>query len=595
MKKRTVVSVVLCLFVATLAWSCSSSPEKKDGLTNGEAPPPAYLAEIPADTHYVAAALEPFPGTAFTKLLNTVSPLYDKAVANFKSYGEQGGATQDEEYKAMVAFMEMFQGKMNKEGIESLGLSMTPKFALYGIGLMPIMRMDITDQKKFETTMASFEKAINVVPQTRKLQEVEYREYVMPDEMSVLVRITGTEAIFGFTFPEVSALYLPHFTGTAKLTSSMKSTNALQELAKKHKFQNYAVGFVDLQGIANTVLEPSADLNGQMAEALDIIVRDLPNPECIGEMKSIAARFPRVVAGYDEVTAERMQYRMGLIMGDNLGAELRQVKGSIPAYGAAYSKETPASIGVGINVGEFLKMAQRHANTIRQSPYKCSALMEINQGAMQIAGQAPLIPPVIGQVQGFHGVLENIEWADPTATSGDVREFPQPPDDGAEPQNTPPPIQADPEPDAKFTGVGLLQVSDTGMLIDALKALAPQLSTVEIPADGQLRLAPEALDVPPGLKPMFIGMTKTTVGMAVGDNAKTQATSMMNAGSDGSPLAYMRIDYTTFMKLVDEPMPEANDPESVDIQPLMDMIGTVEMSLDPTESGLFVTISQNLK
>src|SRR5687767_4460127 len=123
LRTSRMVPLVGLLFVV-VACSKQSATNAADRI-----PVPALYAHVPADTPYVLGSFEPMPdfvfewaGVGYGTLLKQVRQ-------------------QPELAKLITIFEQELGGQWNRQGLESLGFSTKARFALYGLGLYPVLRM----------------------------------------------------------------------------------------------------------------------------------------------------------------------------------------------------------------------------------------------------------------------------------------------------------------------------------------------------------------------------------------------------------------------------------------------------------------------
>jgi hypothetical protein len=150
----------LCLSLVLATSAC-----KKDGVSSDQPLPselkpkpadvdtsklkaPALFASIPSDTPYVAAAFEAVPLDYYAKMKTALGPTFANAFAQFHAIEADGKPD------VLTAVMTELDGKWNAAGLESLGFSATPRFAVYGLGLAPaVLRLEVKDDKAVLATI----------------------------------------------------------------------------------------------------------------------------------------------------------------------------------------------------------------------------------------------------------------------------------------------------------------------------------------------------------------------------------------------------------------------------------------------------------
>jgi hypothetical protein len=122
------------------------------------------LKYIPADTPYVFASTEPLP----SELADKLEPVMDEMLQSYQSIlrhvldeqmvkmsAEEGGAEKMEQFRGVA---EEFLGLMSLEGIRGAGIERDSAFALYGNGLLPVLRFELSKSELFDAAVERIEK-----------------------------------------------------------------------------------------------------------------------------------------------------------------------------------------------------------------------------------------------------------------------------------------------------------------------------------------------------------------------------------------------------------------------------------------------------
>jgi len=121
------------------------------------------LKYIPADTPYVFASTEPLPPALTDKLEPTVDEIlkaYQRILRHVmaeqlvKMSTEEGSAEEAEQFRGL---MEGVLGLMSLDGIRGAGVERESAFAFYGNGLMPVLRLELSDSDLFDAAVTRIE------------------------------------------------------------------------------------------------------------------------------------------------------------------------------------------------------------------------------------------------------------------------------------------------------------------------------------------------------------------------------------------------------------------------------------------------------
>ena len=381
------------LFAATLMAGCSSTPKADSELELAQKSP--HLAAIPAETPYALASLQPMPMGEMVDMLGQLGTAMDALSGQMAATLTPQSSTPE---RFVVAYLEEFRGKWNREGLESLGFSMSPRTAVYGISWLPVFRYETKDPEAMKGLIQRIETRAGLTSTEQKIGEYSYKAYAA-DAAVFALWFHGNGLVMGFTPTSTAELYLPYLVGEKKPADNILKSRALEVLTEKYGFKPYFLGFVDIERIVQMLVAPQPGLNEDIAARLSPD-RDLSmSPVCQSEVRALAAKYPRMVMGYDEWTATQFSARGGLEMTNGLGTKLAKTRTSIPASNSTYAKDAMAAFGAGVDMGALIQVAAEMANAHRETPFQCDQLAEFNQAAEQFGAVSMMIPPVISQLQ----------------------------------------------------------------------------------------------------------------------------------------------------------------------------------------------------
>jgi hypothetical protein len=131
---RTLVCVAVSVCVAV---ACSKqTPSHADRVSV-----PPLFDHVPADSPYVMGSFE-FPPPA---IIEFGSKMYGPMLAKLKT---------DARYAELFSVLDSeLGGKWTAESLQNLGFSATPRFAIYGLGMFPVLRVEIRDEQKLLATI----------------------------------------------------------------------------------------------------------------------------------------------------------------------------------------------------------------------------------------------------------------------------------------------------------------------------------------------------------------------------------------------------------------------------------------------------------
>lgn len=166
---KSLQPTVFFLIIALIS-GCSKGPD-------ADSP----LAFAPATTPYVFANLKSIPKPVMESWLALVAP-FNQAHGELLAALRADLAELPPAVQALVPLLEVTQGKLSYAGLEEMGLRPDGLGAFYGVGLVPVLRMELGDAGKFRKLVADYEHKRGAALPVDKIEDQAYW------------RIAGTES-----------------------------------------------------------------------------------------------------------------------------------------------------------------------------------------------------------------------------------------------------------------------------------------------------------------------------------------------------------------------------------------------------------------
>ncbi|NOZ85231.1 MAG: hypothetical protein GXP49_03010 [Deltaproteobacteria bacterium] len=472
----------------------TGSAKAKADLKNILEKPLITLKSIPSDAFYVFANLAPQPKQVVNDFLKSMAPAIDKGIDQFEKMKDLpiSGVpnakikNQHAAVDLLKAFLHEFKGKYSIEGLEKLGLKMDGGFALYGLGVMPVMRFQISDKTLMAGTIQRVLKNGKVNFKKEKFQNMEYWRIDLDKDDIIAVGLTDKEAVLGLVPIKSKDKMLGLMFDSKKIKKSMADDNKLAEIARDYGFLPYSIGFVDFQAIAAALLGDSKGMSTDLLKLVEVkIPPDAQKPECKAEIKDLVSNMKRLVVGVDKLSSTNVSMRYVVETKPKLIKELKDLASSGPGFSTPKDQNNLFAFSVNMNVSKLFATIKARVQEAKAKPYKCSLLAELNKSAQSVnMSMATLIPPVVNSITGAAAVLESI-------TPG--------------PKGMP------------LGGKGYVLVGSSNplQLIMILQGMLPQLAGLQVKMGGGPVSIPAAA-LPPFLKDAKLDIQKTYVAAYVG-------------------------------------------------------------------------------
>lgn len=520
--KLPVATLAGCLLLLS---ACSKSEDTEmsravSSVSSGD----SLLAYVPADTPYFLANLESPPGAVQDKLeqhADIVLRSYQKllrAVAAEKA-AELSNDGDEDEAEGLVAIAGPLSELMTLDGLRGAGIGRDSTVVVFGNGLLPVIRVSLTDGDLFEAAMRKVEEDAGEGMETATVDGMSYR-YAGDDEGRVVIAVVGDHLVIGLVPTESSDEVLESVFGLSLPEKSIAETSILADLQKKYDFTPYYLGFVDVSNIAEVFLNVQSGANAQLLEQMEYDPAQLSD-DCKSEIRHMAGLVPRLVTGYTEIGETRFQSNSIVELRPDIAAGLSALTAPVPGLGQPQGGLL--SFGMSLNMLAAREFYSARLDAMEKDPFKCEHFSELQAGVSQ--GRQVLqqpVPPVVYDFKGFLAVVKEME--------------------GLDIANQIPPTSID---------MWLLLAMDNVQNLVAMGSMfSPELAGANLQPDGKVvPLNLPQLQATVGAA--FAAMTESVLAISVGDGMEESLPDVLEGSpSDPSPFISTEMDagrYYSFM------------------------------------------------
>lgn len=533
--------LLLALVTATAGISCSKSDDGSGRADRGTMQD-GLSQFVPADSPYVLASLAPAPEEvmdAFEPHLDNVLKAYAGvvrvAVKDAVEKSREEGMS-DEELETMLAVGDEIAGLLSLDGLRGAGIDRESTMVLYGDGLVPVVRVRLTDAALMEKTISRIEDKAGKAMQTAKIGGLEYR-FAGDDEAKVVLALSENDMIVSILPATHSDDALESVFGLTPPKQSMAESGELATIASNNGFSPYFLFLIDATRLAATFVDEQAGINSEIMALLEHDPSKISDA-CRTEIRDMAAIVPRMIAGYTELTAARNKSSFIVEMREDIAVGLSKLVA--PVQGLGVSQGELFSYGMSIDLNAAREFYSAQLDAIEADPFECEYFEDLQAGVEKgrMALQQPL-PPIAYSVKGFLAVVDAIEGMD-MATK-------QPPT----------------SIDASF----LLAVDNPQALMAMGAMFSPDLANLDLQNDGtpvELPLPP----VSPALSGAYVAMNDDSLAVALGVGAESKLADLLDSGfADTAPFMSMNMDAAAYYDFIGDAMQiaaqeQADDPDS---------------------------------
>ncbi len=490
---------------------------------------PSFFADIPVDTPYVVAAIDPLDDALRARMYRGVGAKLHKLLdAEGKLVKAQDNAEPWE--RAVAAVIDSFRGTNLDKWYDTLGFAPSPRFALYGLGIYPVFRVELVDAAKFR---AIANKAIAAAAgggiATGKLGEITYWT-AAASTMTVMLAVLDREVVIAYVPTAQLPQLLPALLATEHPQASLADSTTVPDTLKRLGFTRSLFMSIDVGRIGAAITQmPNSPIG---------------SPDCKADFGRLASYMPRITAGYRRLDAEG--YAAGFVVDTSPGiAEvLGRVRTRIPQL--PREGRPVFEVSAGVDVDALIDAVRTAVHELRNQPFKCGDLAKMSE-ALDSVGQKldePL-PAEFHGLRGFDAVLDDFTLNPPGGRGGIV-------------------------------AVG----AHIGELIGMAMGLVPGFPQLSIPNDGVPVALPVAMLGLDQLKSAHVALHDGVAAFAVGDDSEARVKKALAASPDPhAPFLVFSWDLERTLMRV----PEMSDE---DTRQSMRNMKHVEMSVDIRNGAL---------
>ncbi len=493
---------------------------------------PDLESYIPADSPYVFSMEEQMPDA----LLDKIEPVIDETLKGYQTIlrhvmAEQlvkmsEDAESDRDPQKFRALMEEVLGLMSLEGIRGAGIERDSRIAFYGNGLTPVVRIELSNVDLFNAAIARLEERAEKAMPTAKTGGTEYR-YAEFETLRLIVATIDGQAVITLTPNDYNDAQMALALGIEKPARSLARARTLRDIQKEYGFEKYITGYFDIVRLADTFVNGPQGIDRQLFEAFEYTPTEL-SAACQSEVMEMAGIAPRMVFGYDDVSASSYDALFAVELREDIAAGLATLPAAFPGLGRDFGGLL--SFGISMNPMMLREFIEARLDAMEADPYECELFSEMQNGVAK--AREALAQPVPPVVYGFRGLLANFN----SFEGFDIEE-------GTAPESLE-------NVDASM----LLAVENAEALLMMATMMSPEVAALNLMPDG----TPVEVEIPQlaefGTR-AFAAMSENALSVSFGGDAENAVGELLDADSaDPAPFVSMSMDAKQYYRLIVEAM-----------------------------------------
>jgi hypothetical protein len=472
-------------------------------------PSDAPLAFVPDDTPYVYANLEPVPA-ALTEAWSR--PLQDYWPTLFGMYEtmlrDPKLGLGDRTRRIATVLIDELKTHANWDRLREIGLKPDARVAVYGFGFVPVLRLELGDPAAFSAEVARVEQSAGAKLTVAKAGTQEYWQ-LGADTIALAIAIEGSHLVITALPPNGSDALKQTLLGVVRPQRSLAESGALEALAKQYGYSNYGTGYVDFVRLVERLGKPLAGSDADFAKALGLpaIAADAV---CQREYVDIARKFPRLVIGAEEMSAQRIRIASQFEIEPGLAGRFANAIGAAPGTGADAAGAFDLSLALPILKLKDFWVAE--AASLAAKPYACAKLQGLNEALAESRAKVDVtIPPPVSDLTGLRASVSKVDFGAGNAM---------------------------PDVAAKLLVGTTNPLGAFGMA----QLTLPQLQKLKITQDGKpVALPPDLLPVK--TPPVFVAMSDKAIAFAAGDREAASLPAFLSAPAAAQPV-FLRMHFS---------------------------------------------------
>ncbi|HEX2138452.1 MAG TPA: hypothetical protein VHG33_01950 [Woeseiaceae bacterium] len=501
----------LCL-VAALPLALVACSDKSSSALKSEE---GILRYVPADTPYVFAMPKRVPDEVREKLGAGTAEILDayrklvQAAINQPPEDPENAELTAEERRRISAHIDELAAMITPEGIPAAGIDRDSTAAIYGVGLLPVLRVTLSDGALFNDAFAKLEERAGKPMEVATIDGHSYR--YAGDEMGTLIlAMIDDQLVVSLVPTGLPEDLLRSVLGLTLPANSIADSGALAELAETYGYEEYGLGILDVERIAATFLDEQSGINQWLLTTMEHDTKALTDV-CKAEIRSMAGIVPRVVTGYTELSVENINTKSVFELRSDLAAGLQTITAPVPGLGA--KQGGLFSFGMSIDMPAAREFYSARLEAMAADPYECELFADLQAGVAQ--GRAALnqpVPPVVYGIRGFLAVIDEIQ--------------------GLDIQKKQPPTKID---------MRFLLATDNAPGLLAMGAMfSPEIAGLNLQPDSK----PVKLEIPAlssNVDAAYLAMSEDALALSVGSGSEAGLTEMLKASAP-QPAPFMSMD-----------------------------------------------------
>jgi len=534
---RYIISSIGALLLLVFVVACDSPPPK-----------PSLLSLVPADTPFVFSNSKPLPKGLMQKILRYLETDLGRTRTQF------AGLTPEQQALPMIRFstllLDELDGRLSADGLAELGLKMDALSVVYGLGLLPVMHVEISDVARLNAMISRIEERFGQPIPTESLNSIQFRRFDMGQLVGVLAIREKPIRIMTLALLPTTNLqqYLPLVLGLEQPEKSIASESVLQDLIKDQAYTGHGEGYLDLVRVSELLLGKGAGLHASVWRDMKIPVRQ-PSQACVDLVEKTVPRVPRYLAGTHRASDNEYAITALLETDQIIAKTMQGIAAPVPGLGLPSA--AAFSMGMGVHIPALRNAVSAVISYLIEEGRQCE-WVDVQRLRRTLPKLTLALGPFSAAIKGFNLELYDLIFKQ---GSSDLEKM-----------------------DLRL----LLAVDDPRGVYSMLGMLEPKLLALDIPEDGTpVRMPVEK--VHSSAPASFVAIKGKALAFGIGDSGRDALPGLLDARTkEPAPMLVFQYDAARLFEsiyglqqLAARTLPEATH---------ADKLEQLEMDLDAMEN-----------
>lgn len=290
------------------------------------------------------------------------------------------------------------------------GIAANMGFSFYSVGITPVIKITLSDEQALWKVLDQAEKKSALQHQQESFEGMQLRVYPMTNKYQFVVSMQTIQegqklATLSLMSNTIDARQKKLILGLTQPEQSVLSK--VNNIQQENQYLPLSVNFLDFQQLIRSLFQVKENPWVALFGDQDQFFANLSASNCEADINKIAAKMPRIIAGYKNYQVQGQNVAIELqalleLTDQEFKTELHRFRGFIPDYIRHGAKENILSFGLGVNFSQFSPFLFYISKVFRESSFQCEQLKDIQKSIAEF--NPMMLALVTGVVDGIQGV-----------------------------------------------------------------------------------------------------------------------------------------------------------------------------------------------